>query len=101
MNVLFLSPGFPEEMKYFTHGFAHVGARVYGVGDQPKSLVDPYVKHHLAEYLQIASFQDEDAIVASVREWLRGQTIDRVVCLWEPVMILAAKLREALGVPGL
>ena len=101
MNVLFLSPGFPEEMKYFTHGFEHVGARVFGIGDTPRSALDPYVKHNLADYLQIENWQDEQEVVRSVHAWARGKKIDRVVCLWEPVMILAAKLRESLGVPGL
>ena len=101
MNVLFLSPGFPEEMKYFTHGFAHVGARVLGVGDTPKSALDGYVKHNLADYLQIANWQDEQEVVRAVHAFARGKNIERVVCLWEPVMILAARLREALGVPGL
>ena len=101
MNVLFLSPGFPEEMKYFTHGFEHVGARVHGVGDTPRASLDAYVKHNLADYLQIANWQDEQEVVRSVHAWARGKKIERVVCLWEPVMILAAKLREALGVQGL
>jgi len=101
MNVLFLSPGFPEEMKYFTHGFEHVGARVLGVGDTPRSGLDPYVRRNLADYLQIESWQDEQAVVRAVHAFARGKTIDRVVCLWEPVMILAARLRESLGVPGL
>lgn len=101
MNVLFLSPGFPEEMKYFTHGFAHVGARVFGVGDTPRSALDPYVKKQLADYHQIANWQDETAVVRDLHYWLAGKHIDRVVCLWEPVMILAAKLRESIGVPGL
>ena len=35
MNVLFLSPGFPAEMPRFARGLAGVGARVYGVGEQP------------------------------------------------------------------
>ncbi len=101
MNVLFLSPGFPEEMKYFTHGFEHVGARVFGVGDTPKASLEGYVKRNLVDYLQIANWQDEQDVVRSVHAFARGKSIDRVVCLWEPVMILAAKLRESLGVPGL
>ena len=36
-----------------------------------------------------------------MRRDLGGERIDRVECLWEPGMILAARLREALGVPGL
>ena len=101
MNVLFLSPSFPEEMQYFAQGFAHVGARVYGVGDTPKAALDPEVKPVLTDYLQIANWQDEEAVVKSVHAWVRGKSIDRVVCLWEPVMILAGRLREAMGIRGL
>ena len=37
----------------------------------------------------------------AVQGSVAGQQIARVVCLWEPGVILAAKLREALGVPGM
>ncbi|MEY4773924.1 MAG: hypothetical protein RIT40_959, partial [Planctomycetota bacterium] len=36
MDILFLSPGYPAEMPLFVRGLAQVGARVWGVGDQPK-----------------------------------------------------------------
>jgi hypothetical protein len=36
-----------------------------------------------------------------VRELARQVRIDRVECLWEPYMMLAARLREELGLPGL
>jgi hypothetical protein len=32
---------------------------------------------------------------------LRGQALDRIECLWEPGIMLAAELRQAFGVPGL
>ena len=35
MNVIYLSPGFPAEMPLFVRGLAKIGAKVYGVGDQP------------------------------------------------------------------
>ena len=35
MDVLMFSPGYPAEMPYFTRGLAEVGARVWGIGDQP------------------------------------------------------------------
>ena len=35
VNVLMMSPGFPEDLAFFTQGLAEVGARVYGIGDQP------------------------------------------------------------------
>ena len=36
-----------------------------------------------------------------MRELARQVRIDRVECLWEPYMILAARLREELDLPGL
>ena len=32
-NVVMVSPGYPQEMSYFTRGLAAVGATVIGVGD--------------------------------------------------------------------
>src|SRR5919206_311561 len=57
----------------------------------------------LSGYLQTASLVDEDAVVRQVLDATRStrNAIERVVCLWEPGVILAAKLREALGVPGM
>ena len=34
-------------------------------------------------------------------QWAQGKQIDRVICLWEPGVLLAARLREELGAPGM
>jgi biotin carboxylase len=101
MQVVYLSPGFPAEMPLFVRGLAAVGARVLGVGDQPASALPPEVREALADYLQVRSFGDEAAVVQQVQQWLRGRSVDRVECLWERLMYLAAQLREAFGVPGM
>ncbi len=101
MHVLMLSPGFPGEMPHFTRGLAHVGAQVIGLGDQPQSALPPLAKEHLAAYVQIQSWLDADHVLQQVRDIARRTEIHRVECLWEPQMILAAKMREMLGVPGL
>jgi len=101
MNVVLISPGYPAEMPYFTRGLADVGARVLGVGDQPRAGLDPELKKSLGDYLTVENLWDEDSTARAIREWTRGRTIDRVECLWEPGMILAAKVRAALGVPGM
>jgi hypothetical protein len=49
----------------------------------------------------VRSLWDDDAVIASLREHLRGQQLDRIECLWEPGILLAARLRETFGVPGL
>ena len=101
MNVVYLSPGFPAEMPLFVRGLAQVGAKVYGVGDQPVQALPPEAREGLTDYLQVRSFGDEAAVVEEIRGWLRGRSIDRVECMWERLMYLAATLRETFGVPGM
>lgn len=101
MDVLMLSPGYPGDMPEFTRGLAEVGARVLGVGDQPVGNIPPTARRALSDYLQVPNLWDEEAVLTGVARWLRGRRPDRVECLWEPGVLLAARLREALGAPGL
>lgn len=101
MNVLFLSPGFPTEMSDFVRGLAEVGARVIGIGDQPEGAVPEKARRHLSAYFQVGSFSDEDAVLAQVADIAHRVDIERVEVLWEPLMVLAARIRELLSLPGL
>ncbi len=100
MNVLFIAPGFPPEMPFFVRGLTAVGATVIGLGDQPASMLPKMVAENLSAYIQV-SFSDEPSIFEEVREAARRVPIDQVECLWEPLMLLAARLREALGIEGM
>ncbi|MCC7062629.1 MAG: ATP-grasp domain-containing protein [Planctomycetes bacterium] len=101
MHVVYLSPGFPAEMPLFVRGLAQIGAKVLGVGDQPRSALPPEAREALTDYLQVSGFGDEEKVVNEVRQWLRGRSVDRVECMWERLMYLAAKLRAAFEVPGM
>ena len=100
MDILFLSPGYPAEMPLFVRGLAQVGARVWGVGDQPKEALPEDARKALSGYLPVKSLWDEEATIGAIQNWLGGRKPDKIECLWEPGMILAAKLRERLGVAG-
>jgi hypothetical protein len=104
MNILFLAPGYPDEMPLFVRGLARAGATVFGLSDVPAHELPAPVQRTLAGYLQ-SSLRDEDGTVENVRRWVRGggapRRFDRVICLWEPGVLLAARLREALGVEGM
>lgn len=101
MNVLFFSPGFPAEMPWFTRGLARVGARVIGLADHPLPAVPEAARHAMVDYVQVRNMFDEREVLDAVRALARRTRIDRVECLWEPGMLLAARLREMLGVPGM
>ncbi len=101
MHVVFLSPGFPAEMPLFVRGLAKVGAKVLGVGDQPASALPREAREALSDYLQVSTFGDEKQAAEEIHAWLRGRSVDRVECLWERLMYLAASLRERFGLPGM
>ena len=101
MNVLMISPGYPAEMALFTRGLARAGATVIGLGDQAPDALPPAAAQALARYVHVGSLATGAHVAATVRELSRQARIDQVECLWEPYMVLAARLREDLGLPGL
>ena len=101
MNVLFLSPGYPPEMPKFVKGLANSGARVIGLGDQPEKALPPDARDHLAAYVQGPGFADEGRLVAEAAKIAEHVRIDRVVSLWEPLMIVAARICETIGIAGM
>jgi ATP-grasp domain len=100
VNVVMVSPGYPVEMAYFTRALAAVGATVIGVGDQPSSALPEPARDALAHYEDV-NLSDEGAVLDALHGLARHVSIDRVECLWEPYMILAARIRESFGVPGM
>jgi biotin carboxylase len=85
-------------MRQFTRGLAEVGAEVLGVGDGSP---DPELRRYLSDYLEVPSIMDEEDVIARVHAWVRGRSIDRVLANWEPLVIVAARLRERFGIPGM
>lgn len=96
-----LSPGYPQEMALFTRALATVGARVVGLGDQPAGALPAEARDALEHHIAVGSLTDEQAVTEAVLGTARQLPIDRVECLWEPYMLLAARLRELLGLPGM
>ena len=101
VRVLFIGPAFPGEMQDFTRGLAEVGAEVVGVGEGPLAGQPAKVRSHLRGWIQIPRLLDEEdaarRILAELGEWRP----DRVEALWEPTVLLAARLRDALGIGGM
>ena len=93
MRVVFLAPTFPPEMIQYTRGLAEVGAKVYGIADTPREGLPRELKPYLHDYLQVPRIMDEDDVINRATAWLKGVPVDRVLANWEPLVILAAKLR--------
>ena len=54
----------------------------------------------LAHYEQV-NLTDEGGVLAALHGLAQHASIDQVECLWEPYMILAARIRESFGLPGM
>ena len=100
VRVIMLSPGFPLEQAYFTRALAQAGAEVIGVGDQPYEVLPAEAREHLVHYQQVPLGRTEEVLDAMAD--LAGRVrVDRVECLWEPYVVLAAQIRERLGLEGM
>lgn len=101
MNILIIQPGFPAEIPYFVRGLAAQGVRVLGVGDQPQASLPAIAQQALTAYLRVPDLWQADAVIDALRKWAIPVKLDRVECLWEPGMMLAAQIRVAFGLPGM
>ena len=85
----------------FARGLAQSGAQVIGLGDQPVPALPEIARESLVDYVRVRNLFDTAGVIETVKEYARRVRIDQVECVWEPGMILAAELREALGLPGM
>ena len=101
VNVLMLSPGLPGRDAVLHAGLAEVGARVIGVGDQPPTRCPASAREALRRLRADRRWPTRTPCSAALRR-ARARTRDRPGRV--PVgadMILAARLREAIGLPGM
>jgi len=88
-------------MTDFTRGLAQCGATVVGLGEHAVDTLPPVARQSLSDYVRVESLVDTHSVLARVRDNAAGTPIDRVECLWEPFMGLAAQLREMLDIGGM
>ncbi len=88
-------------MADFSRALAQCGARVIGLGEHRADAMPAIVQQSLSDYVRVSSLVDSDSVIAAVREKAAQVPIDRVECLWEPFMTLAAQLRETLDISGM
>lgn len=87
-------------MTDFVRGLAEVGANVIGLGDQAEGAVPEKARRALSAYYQV-SFSQPESVIETAGAISRQVRIDKVESLWEPLMILAAQMREILGIRGM
>jgi formate-dependent phosphoribosylglycinamide formyltransferase (GAR transformylase) len=100
IDVVFLEPCFPANQREFVRALHAVGARVTGIGERPKSSLDPELSHWLFHYEQIGNVTNEADVEKTVR-WLQQKVhVDRLEAVIEAHVMCAARVRERCGIPG-
>lgn len=95
-----LSPGYPADIPEFVRGLRENGATVFGAGDQHVDSLPELVRRSLDDYVQVRSLWDVQKTADDLLQKFRGRQLDRIECLWEPGIMLAAELRQHFDVPG-
>ena len=101
MNVIFVEPAFPRNQRQFVRALAETGNRVIGIGERPLDWLDDELKGWLGAYEKIGSVTNEAELEAAVRRAQAREWIDRLEATVEAHVLVAAKVREKTGIPGL
>ena len=100
MNVIFIEPSFPNNQREFARALHQTGNYVIGIGERPYDWLDPELRSWLAEYHQIGSVTDEQALYHAVHQIQGRLWVDRLETTIEAHTLPVARVREACSIPG-
>ena len=101
MNVLLLSPHFPQNFQAFTFALKEAGACVIGLGDAPPEQLGGDLHSALSEYCHVPNMADYESLYRGVAGLIsRHGRIDRIDSHAEHWLGLEAQLRQDFGIPG-
>lgn len=100
MNIVFVEPHFPRNQREFPRALAGTGATVIGIGETPLDYLDDQLKDWMVHYEQVGSVTDLHQMTEAVRRVQGMVWVDRLESTIESHQMVAAQVREALGIPG-
>jgi formate-dependent phosphoribosylglycinamide formyltransferase (GAR transformylase) len=100
VNIVLVEPHFPANQREFARALAETGASVHAIGETPWDYLDEQLKGWLTHYDQVGSVTDLEQMTATVRRIQQRVWVDRLESTIESHQLVAAQVREALGIPG-
>jgi hypothetical protein len=101
MNVVFLSPDFPQTFYQFCVHLRHFGATVLGLSDQPYASLRPELRAALHEYYRVSDLHNYDELLRAIGYFThRYGKIDRIDSLNEHWLETEGRLRTDFNIPG-
>ena len=102
MNFIFVSPHFPSNFEPFILKLREQGVNVFGIGDEPYSLLSPTLKDSLNEYYYVRDMANYDEMYKAVAylSFKHGK-MDRLESHNEHWLAQDARLRTDFNIFGL
>ncbi|MDJ0783818.1 MAG: carboxylate--amine ligase [Desulfosarcinaceae bacterium] len=102
MNVVFLSPHFPEHYAAFCTELRAAGATVLGIADAPYEALSPAVREALAAYYRVDDLHDYDGLVRALGYFTHKYgKLERCESLNEYWLATEARLRDDFNIEGI
>ncbi len=102
MNIVFLSPHFPEHYAAFSTQLKAAGATVLGVADAPYERLSPTVREALSEYYRVDDMHDYDQLLRALGYLTHKHgKLDRCESLNEYWLATEARLRDDFNIMGI
>ena len=102
MNIVFLSPHFPEHYGAFCSQLKIAGATVLGVADAPYEALSPTLREALTEYYRVDDLHNYDQLVRALGYFThRYGKLDRCESLNEYWLATEARLRDDFNIMGI
>lgn len=102
MNIVFLSPHFPENFVAFSVALSTHSVNVLGLGNEPYDLLPQKLKDALTEYYQVNDMENYDELLRALGYFThRYGKIDRIDSLNEYWLDTEAGLRTDFNIPGI
>ncbi len=101
MNVIFISPNYPEDRWRYVHALRGLGVNVLGIGDAVEEEFPHGLKGCLTDYYRVEDLHDYDAVYRAVAyltyKYGRADAIESLNDYWA---LLEASLRRDFNVVG-
>jgi biotin carboxylase len=102
MNIVFLSPHFPEHYAAFCTQLKKAGATVLGVADASYETLSAAVKEALTEYYRVDDMHDDDQLLRALGYFTHKYgKLDRCESLNEYWLATEARLRDDFNIFGI
>ena len=102
MNIVFLSPHFPEHYAAFSTQLRAAGATVLGIAEAPFEALGPAVREALTAYYRVDDMHDYDQLLRALGYFTHKYgRLDRCESLNEYWLATEARLRDDFNIMGI